>query len=66
VSIAYYKDPPDCPTHGKMKLDFARNQYICVGFDGEGCEHIVLAEGVPWKIIGKVDDIEWFKHEPTS
>jgi hypothetical protein len=64
MGTAHYKVPPDCPTHGKMKLEFGPNQYICVGFDGEGCEHVVPAEEVPWRILGEIEyNSDWFKYE---
>lgn len=27
-----------CRLHGPMRLDFPRDSYVCIGFDGEGCE----------------------------
>lgn len=35
---------PECPVHGRMREDFARDRWACAGWDGEGCEHVVRNE----------------------
>jgi hypothetical protein len=41
--------PVRCPVHGQMHYHFARDTWICHGWDGEGCDHEVPAE---WVHIG--------------
>jgi len=72
MGIAYYKDPPSCPTHGKMKVCVCGGDhhggtvYICVGFDGEGCDYVVSSDDLPWKLLGQIQDIDWFRYESTG
>jgi hypothetical protein len=38
-------DPPNCPIHlGPMKLDIARDGFVCLGWDGEGCDEFMSME----------------------
>lgn len=50
---------PECAVHGQMNYNLARKQYLCHGFDGEGCKHIVNDEDVPMKEIGTFDPDEF-------
>lgn len=43
-----------CEMHGPMKLDFATDRWICVGFDGEGCPIQLNAEDL-CKTLGTID-----------
>jgi frataxin-like iron-binding protein CyaY len=38
--------PATCPEHGRMHFRFETDEWICHGFDGEGCTHRVAAEWV--------------------
>lgn len=56
---------PRCPTHGQMHFDMPRDQWICRGFDGEGCGYLVTAEEWHrngWEHIGWTEGslVEWF------
>ncbi len=42
--LLYGIPDPRCPTHGQMHHDFATDQWVCQGWDGEGCPHLVTAE----------------------
>lgn len=35
---------PQCPVHGQMHQDFAKDWWTCAGYDGEGCGYQVTAE----------------------
>lgn len=37
-------DVPRCPVHGVMRYVFAMCQWVCKGYDGEGCPVIVTDE----------------------
>lgn len=41
---AYIMPEPECPVHGQMRENFARDSWTCAGFDGEGCGHVVRNE----------------------
>lgn len=49
---------PQCPHHGKMKWVhpevngvLAASYWICHGFDGEGCDHVVHEKDMDWTRI---------------
>jgi hypothetical protein len=42
---------PSCPVHGRMSLDFARDSWVCHGWDGEGCDHVVRMEDMEWFLV---------------
>lgn len=57
---AYIKSAPRCPVHhGQMREDFAMDQWTCAGWDGEGCDHVVRNEDVPWVHIGEITELNW-------
>lgn len=58
----YVAPIPECPVHGRMHLRLAADPavtedvdfvYVCHGFDGEGCDQIVLSRDQGWKYIGE-------------
>lgn len=61
----YVAPIPECPVHGKMHHDFARNQWICHGFDGEGCDHVVRCEDLGWEHIGEAENVSFTGLRPA-
>jgi len=55
----YGKLPPRCPVHGTMRrsreVPPPQVLWACRGWDGEGCDHSVRGEDVPWQHIGSVE-----------
>jgi hypothetical protein len=45
-------EAPQCPHHGQMRQDFARDLWTCAGWDGEGCDHTVRNEDLEPRYIG--------------
>jgi hypothetical protein len=45
-----------CRRHGPMRLDFARDSYVCAGFDGEGCERYLHNEEL--HLVGLLHELE--------
>lgn len=43
---------PRCPTHGGMHYDMAGDRWVCHGWDGEGCPHVVTAEELHYERAG--------------
>lgn len=43
---AYIGPLPRCPAHGQMHHDFRSCQWVCPGWDGEGCDYVVTDEEV--------------------
>jgi hypothetical protein len=51
---------PRCPVHGQMHYRaqtrpagggisvIIRSEWICHGWDGEGCDHVVDSDDLPW------------------
>jgi len=70
--MAYFQDIPNgtiwfaplptCPTHGKMKYDMPTDRYVCVGFDGEGCDYTVDNEKLEWSPLGTTEGPEFRRH----
>jgi hypothetical protein len=54
-----YAPVPECPVHGRMRLDFAMDRWTCPGFDGEGCGHVVNEEDRDYRPLGIVDQADW-------
>lgn len=62
MSEIYVAPIPECPQHGQMHLrlvtadgqssEFA---YVCHGFDGEGCDHVVWPAGQEWTHVGRTE-----------
>jgi hypothetical protein len=62
---------PRCPFHGQMSMRLGcdpspgrtafAEAYVCHGYDGEGCDHVVLGADREWTHIGHADriDIDW-------
>jgi hypothetical protein len=52
---------PRCPVHGQMKEDLPRDLWMCVGYDGEGCDFEVTNEEwfATFKTIGTLGEITW-------
>jgi hypothetical protein len=52
--------PPECPTHGQMKEVPSLDIWMCVGYDGEGCNFTVTMEAwhATFKTIGTIDNGE--------
>lgn len=58
----YVAPIPKCPVHGQMSLRLAADigiktedvgfVYVCHGFDGEGCGHLVRVDDQDWQHIG--------------
>ena len=46
---------PRCPTHGQMKFDAKASLYVCMGYDGEGCDFTIPDDGLEWSPLGTVD-----------
>jgi len=58
---------PKCPAHGKMKYDMPTDRYICVGFDGEGCDFTIDNEHLEWSPLGTVDLCRQnYRHHSTT
>jgi len=53
--IVWIARPPRCPTHGQMSP--RGGKWICHGFDGEGCDHVVT-EWLTWYPIGVT--VDWY------
>ncbi len=43
---------PRCPVHGQMSLREGR--WVCHGFDGEGCPHVLELDEADWQRIGEL------------
>lgn len=52
---------PRCPVHGRMSLDFPVDKWICHGWDGEGCDHVVRMEDMDWIPAEniRVEGVQW-------
>jgi hypothetical protein len=59
---------PRCPVHGQMHYRsqtkpsgppelgiriITRSEWICHGWDGEGCDHVVNSDDLPWTLAGR-------------
>lgn len=63
----YVAPIPHCPVHGRMHVRVAADPadganvlvYACLGFDGEGCDHIVRCDDQDWQHIGTADGISF-------
>lgn len=56
---------PRCPVHGQMHYRsqtkpsgggiqvIVRSEWVCHGWDGEGCEHVVNSDDLPWTPAGR-------------
>jgi hypothetical protein len=58
-----------CPVHGRMRQNFAMDQWTCAGFDGEGCDQVVTNEELfrnakPLGTAG-ISDLEWQRQSRT-
>lgn len=73
---AYFATEPTCPTHGRMKWIhpshsigggwkvYTASYWICHGFDGEGCDHVVHERDMNWMEVSS-ETITWNRaHEP--
>ena len=64
---AYIAVIPDCPTHGTMHRVQAKRAlgngwyvleaayWVCHGFDGEGCDHVVDDKDLDWHPMGEAE-----------
>lgn len=50
MSIFISSELPRCSKHGQMNYDFDSGQWVCHGFDGEGCDYVAPAE---WVYLGE-------------
>lgn len=63
----YVAPIPKCPEHGQMHLRVAQRPedganifvYICHGFDGEGCDHLVRVSDQDWQHIGEAESVSF-------
>jgi hypothetical protein len=55
----YFAPHPRCPDHGQMHWEppaaadrvYPPGRWICHGFDGEGCPHVVAEKDLDWTEI---------------
>lgn len=55
-AVVYHAPIPRCPEHGRMQPDSdpERDRWVCHGWDGEGCAHVVANADLAWSKVGTV------------
>jgi hypothetical protein len=46
---------PRCPAHGGMHYDAPHCQWVCHGWDGEGCDHVVGDDQLAYERAGTAE-----------
>jgi hypothetical protein len=67
MADAWFAPLPRCPEHGQMSRRsetrplsggmslITRTEWICHGWDGEGCDHRVPDEDLDWQPLGEAE-----------